>query len=212
VIASPPIRIEKALGEGRFSGLAWSFLDTPDREGDVILPSALEAAVKSGRLPEIRIEHRTNEIAGSIAVMQVTNRGLEVEGQIDLTGNIGRKTYEQLRSRDLAALSIGFRGTAERSGKTRVFTEVELDEISIVREPMNAGARIAAVKSWDEVGSERDLERLLHDVVGMPNRLARKSAALVWPSLQKEPALDAAKADEIARRIRSITASLRNPK
>lgn len=210
MIASPPIRIEKALGAGRFSGLAWSFMDTPDREGDVILPSALEAVAKSGSRPEIRIEHRQAEVAGAIEVMHVTDRGLEVEGQIDLRGAVGRKAYDQLRSRELGALSIGFRGTAERSGKTRVFTEIELDEISIVREPMNAGARIAAVKSWDQVGSERDLERLLHDVAGMPNRLARKSASLVWPALNESIESDRAQAEALARRLQSITASLRS--
>ena len=212
MIVSPPIRIEKALGAGRFSGLAWSFLDTPDREGDVILPSALEAAAKSGRMPEIRVEHREHEVAGLIDMMTVTERGLEVEGQIDLGAEVGRKSYDKVRSGDLGALSLGFLGVAEKSGRTRVFTEVNIGEISLCKEPVNAGSRVSAVKSWSAVSSERDLERLLHDV-GMPNRLARKSAALVWPSISSvSPDDEAAAAADMAARIRSITKSLRSSK
>lgn len=212
MIVSPPLRIEKAIGQGRFAGLAWSFLDTPDREGDVILPSALEAAAKSGHRPSILIEHRNDAVAGVIDSMQVTDRGLEVEGQIDLAGDVGRKAYDQLRARELGALSIGFMGRAEKSGRTRVFTEIELREISIVREPMNAGARIAAVKSWSDVESERDLERLLHDVAGMPNRLARKSAAIVWPSMNQTQEPNGDQVEAIARRIQALSAQLRNTK
>lgn len=212
MIVSPPLRIEKAIGQGRFAGLAWSFLDTPDREGDVILPSALEAAAKSGHRPNILIEHRNDAVAGVIDSMQVTDRGLEVEGQIDLAGDVGRKAYDQLRTRELGALSIGFMGRAEKSGRTRVFTEIELREISIVREPMNAGARIAAVKSWSDVESERDLERLLHDVAGMPNRLARKSAAIVWPSMNQTQEPNGDQVEAIARRIQALSAQLRNTK
>ncbi|PZP59717.1 MAG: hypothetical protein DI597_14430 [Pseudoxanthomonas spadix] len=207
MIASPPIVIEKSLGGGRFAGLAWSFLDTPDREGDIILPSALERAVASGAQPEIRVEHRKGEVAGVIDQMAISERGLEVEGQIDTHKTIGRKAYDQLRSRELGALSIGFLGSAEKSGRNRIFTDVAIHEISLVSEPMNSGARIHAVKSWGQVSSEMDLEKLLREV-GMPNRLARKSAALVWPSLHSE---DGDQAEAIVQRINQLTHSLRNP-
>ena len=207
MIESSPIRIEKSLGDGRFAGLAWSFLDTPDREGDVILPSALERAVETGLLPEIRVEHRKGEVAGAIDLMTLTSRGLEVEGQIHVSQAVGRKAYEQMRARELGALSIGFEGAAEKSGRTRVFTEVAIHEISLCREPMNAGSRIHSVKTWAQVSTETDFEKLLRDV-GMPNRLARKSAALVWPSLHDENDQAAA----IAERINQLTHSLlRNP-
>ena len=209
MIVSPPVLIEKSLGHGRFSGLAWSFMDTPDREGDVILPSALEAAAKSGTRPCILIEHRKGEVAGEINYMGVTDRGLEVEGQIDLGIEVGRKAYGQVQARELGSLSMGFEGRAERSGNTRVFTQISLGEISLCRNPVNAGSRIAAVKSWGEVDSELSLERLLHDVAGMPNRLARKSASLVWPALNTEQSNND-QAEAIARRIQSITAQLRN--
>lgn len=209
MIVSPPLCIEKSLGEGRFTGLAWSFLDTPDREGDVILPSAFEVTLKSQRPVEIRVDHRKDEVAGEIDRMEISDRGLEVEGQIDLQAETGRKAYDRLRSRDLGALSIGFTGKAERSGRTRVFTEIDLEEISLCREPMNAGSRISAVKSWGEVDTVRDLERLFHDIAGMPNRLARKSAALVWPALHTDNP-DAPDPERIAAQLARISQTLRN--
>lgn len=209
MFASPPILIEKALTSGRFSGVAWSFLDTPDREGDAILPSALERAVKSGPRPAILIEHDATQQAGVVDAMAVTSRGLEIEGQLNLSAEIGRKAYQALQERELGALSIGFAGVAERSGSLRMFTEIELREISIVREPMNAGARISAVKSWREVTSARDLERLLHTQTEMPNRLARKAATILWPQLQNDD-IAPDDAERVADRIRQFTQSLRS--
>ncbi len=204
MIASRPILIEKALSSGRFSGLAWSFLDTPDREGDAILPSALEKAARAGNRPSILIEHDASRMAGVVDSMAVTNRGLEIEGQLDLAAEIGRKAYRALQDRELGALSIGFTGAAERSGNLRVFTEIELREISIVREPMNAGARIDAVKSWRDVGSQRDLERLLHSQIDMPNRLARKAATILWPQLQADDPAPPADVVDALRRLAKL--------
>ncbi|MDQ7288988.1 HK97 family phage prohead protease [Stenotrophomonas sp. Sm2128] len=209
VIVSPSFVIEKSLGQGRFAGLAWSFMDTPDREGDLILPSALARAVDAAKSrPEIRIEHDPDQVAGVIDMMTVTDRGLEVEGQINTAQTIGRKAYDRLSDRSLGALSMGFVGSAETSGRNRVFTEITaIPEISLCREPMNAGSRIHAVKSWAQVDSERALEHLLRDV-GMPNRLARKSAAIVWPAISTDD--DDARAETLARQLDAITRSLRN--
>jgi HK97 family phage prohead protease len=208
VIVSPSFSIEKSLGEGRFAGLAWSFLDTPDREGDVILPSALEAVVATGRMPEVRIEHQKGDVAGAITSWSVSPRGLEVEGRVDLGVAVGRKAYDQLQARELGALSIGFQGAAEKSGRTRVFTSIELEEVSLCREPMNAGSRIHAVKSWSDVGSERELEGLLKQSAGMPNRLARKAAGILWPAINEGE--DDSDALALVNHLNSITAMLRS--
>ncbi len=209
MIVSPSFVIEKSLGQGRFSGLAWSFMDTPDREGDIILPSALARAVEASKAqPEIRIEHDPKQVAGVIDVMTVSDRGLEVEGQINIAQAVGRKAYDKLSDRTLGALSMGFLGSAEASGRNRVFTELTIKEISLCEEPMNAGSRVHAVKSWAQVDTERDLENLLRDV-GMPNRLARKSAAIVWPAISTTEPEDA-RAEAIARQLSNITRSLRN--
>lgn len=183
-----PVRILKAEGKGRFVGIAWSLLDTPDRAGDFVLPSALEGAVelhrKAGTNPVVLVEHQADLRAGTISAMRITDRGLEVEGAIALQTDVGRAAYGKLESGELGALSMGFNGAAEASGKHRIFTECDIREISLCREPMNAGARISAVKSWADVTTERDLERLLHDVAGMPNRLARKTALAAWPVIE----------------------------
>jgi HK97 family phage prohead protease len=197
---SQSLRIEKhSPDSGTFSGLAWSFDSTPDSEGDVLLPSALRRAVaahtKAGTAPVVRVEHRPETEVGRLTAMDVTARGLEVCGQIDMTLTAGRTAHAAVATGQLAALSVGFDGQAETSGRTRVFTDVALVEVSLCKRPINVGSRIEAIKSWRDVQSVRDLEKLLHGT-GMPNRLALRVAKAAWPEINtdqdKRPAILAA--------------------
>lgn len=200
-----PVSVLKASGNGQISGLAWSFQDVPDRAGDIILPSALKSAVdahnQSGTLPALLVEHKADLAAGTVEAMVVSDRGLEVNGQIDLSTDVGRATYAKIQSRTLGAFSIAIQGNTEQSGRTRVFTDANIPEISIVADPMNAGSRIETVKSWSDVSTERDLERLLREVAGMPNRLARKTASAAWPVIEHQSHDQAALNAALARII-----------
>jgi HK97 family phage prohead protease len=184
MILSRTIPVIKALADGRFEGLAWSFATTPDTEGDILLPSALVAAAKSLPIP-VLIEHRGSPV-GEINAAEVTNEGLSIRGQLDTSTASGREAYGMVKSGELAGLSIGFAGEAEQSGPVRVFRSARIDEISVCRAPINAGSRVTAVKAWSEVGSERQLEQLFKSN-GMPHRLAAKCAAAAWPVIQRDP-------------------------
>jgi HK97 family phage prohead protease len=196
---SQSLRIEKhSPDSGVFSGLAWAFDSTPDADGDVLLPSALRRAVaahvQAATMPVIRVEHRPDLEVGRLTAMDVTGRGLEVTGRIDTATSAGRTAHAAVKAGQLAALSVGFDGEAEVSGRTRVFTDVALVEVSLTKRPINVGSRIEAVKSWRDVQSVRDLERLLH-ATGMPNRLAQRVAKSAWPTINKDlaqPAIFAA--------------------
>jgi HK97 family phage prohead protease len=184
MIVSRTIPVIKALADGRFEGLAWSFATTPDTEGDILLPSALAAAAKSVPIP-VLIEHRGRAV-GEIQAATVTEEGLSIRGQLDTSSDTGREAYALVKSGELQGLSMGFAGEAEQSGPVRVFRSARIDEISICRAPINSGSRVTAVKAWSEIGSERDLERVLK-ATGMPNRLASKCAAAAWPVIQHNP-------------------------
>lgn len=165
---------------GTFEGLAWSFRDSPDRQGDIILPSALQWP-KS--LPLLH-EHKGDPV-GEIRLARVVAEGLHVEGRI-----ADRAVRERVRAGS-SGLSIAFQGQAEKCGPVRVFTEAQLFEISVVAEPANAGSRITSIKSWSALGSEIELQRYLK-TTGMPGRLASKIAATAWPIIEGDVESDAA--------------------
>lgn len=184
MILSRTIPALKALGEGRFEGLAWSFAATPDTEGDILLPSALEPATKAVPIP-VLVEH-TGKPVGAIERAELSAEGLQVSGRFDIAAEAGRSAYALVKSGELAGLSIGFAGEAEQSGPVRIFKSAHIDEISVCRAPINSGSRVTAVKSWTGIGSERELERFLKST-GMPNRLASKLASAGWPVMQETP-------------------------
>ena len=184
MILSRTIPVIKALADGRFEGLAWSFDATPDTEGDILLPSALAAAAKSVPIP-VLVEHR-GQAVGEIHAAEVTDQGLAIRGHLDLAKENGREAYALVKSGDLPGLSMGFSGEAEQSGPVRVFRSAMISEISVCRAPINAGSKITAIKSWSGVQSERHLEQLFKSN-GMPNRLAAKCAAAAWPVIKSNP-------------------------
>jgi HK97 family phage prohead protease len=192
VIHSPVCTaVVKADDSGRLSGLAWSFSATPDAVGDVLLPSALEAAAKSLPVP-ILVEHQGPEV-GMVERASVTAEGLVIAGRVDTAS----PAYAEAKSGRLAGLSIAFTGEAERSGPVRIFKSCTLHEISLCARPVNAGAAVRELKSWQELTTEAELVKLLKSATGMPGRLAQKIASAAWPYIQHrtdepDPALIAA--------------------
>lgn len=195
MILSRPTTVLKALADGRFEGLAWSFATTPDAEGDIILPSALEAAAKAMPVP-VLVEHRGTPI-GEIEAAEVTEEGLTVKGAIDMATDLGREAHALAKAGELSGLSIAFSGEAQKSGPVRVFSSARLTEISVCRAPVNAGSRVTAMKAWTEITSERELERFFKST-GMPNRLAAKLAAAGWPVINN-PAPTAEMLEQLRR-------------
>ncbi len=109
----------------RFAGYAALF-ERVDRAGDVFRAGAFTGAV---RVPLLR-GHKGPAIA-TVAVREDA-RGLRVEG-----------AAEGVRVGD--GLSVGFRTLRSRQGGRRELLQVELIEVSLVRVPMQPGARVTHV-------------------------------------------------------------------
>ena len=108
----------------RFTGYAALF-DRVDRAGDVFR----RGSFGSGEVP-LLIEHRGDPI-GTARVSEDA-RGLLVEGVAEgvVVGS---------------GLSVGFVATQARQGGRREILRAALAEVSLVRVPMQAGARVTAV-------------------------------------------------------------------
>lgn len=176
--ARPSPLLLKAGPAGEFSGVAWAFAGAPDAVGDLITEAALGVAAKGAPWP-VLVDH-AGPAVGEIVRAGLTAEGLAVAGVLDT----GTEAYAKARSGELPALSIGFFGRAEKAGGLRVFTEIQLAEVSLTRAPINQASRVTSVKSWDQLSSERELVALLKAATGMPGRLAQKIASAAWPHIQ----------------------------
>jgi HK97 family phage prohead protease len=181
--------ILKHTASGEFSGLAWSVAVGVDSESDLILKAALSNAVdkhlRAATRPPVRVEHRADANVGVLTDMAVDDDGLRVTGKFDLGSAAGRDAFARVRSGDLTGLSIGFDGNSSQYGPIRIFDSIDLAEVSVCKNPINSGSRVHAIKSWRDVESVRDLEKLLHGV-GLPNRLAARVAKAGWFAIEDD--------------------------
>ncbi len=114
----------------RFAGYAALF-DCVDRGGDVVRAGAFARAVRKESVP-LLLEHRTP--IGRVEMLAEDARGLRV---------IART------ARPVAAgmgLSFGYRVRTSRGAGPRELLDLELVEVSLVKVPMQPGARVIAVE------------------------------------------------------------------
>ncbi len=138
-------------GSGVFVGYA-SLFGERDQSGDVVMPGAFAASLQKRRAADVRMlfQHDAAEPVGTWIDMYETPKGLHVTGRLDRNVQRGRELFSLLESKGLDGLSIGFRtvkARRDRASATRLLTEIDLWEISLVTFPMLAGARLTGVKS-----------------------------------------------------------------
>jgi uncharacterized protein len=174
---------EKSMSEDddcwTFAGYAAVF-GNRDGGGDIIMPGAFTKSLKSHGLPDLHIEHKSNETpVGTITDAFEDKIGLRVEGVLPKDLPEARAVHALLKprgkmgTRALKGMSIGFRtlefqrGTHEGKS-TRYLKELLCREASFVKDPMNKLARVDSLKSdiirigIDEFKSLSDREREAH--------------------------------------------------
>ncbi len=157
----------KAVGD-EFTGLVEGYASVfgnVDAAGDVVLPTAFDRYLKSGRTPYVFFEHipKRDEMAariGRIVELKKDDYGLRCVIQLDL----GHPIVANLKSSILGGLiegfSIGYTVVASTpSGIARGerLADIELFEISIVQHPCNSLATISSAKSIEitvEIGDD----------------------------------------------------------
>lgn len=138
---------------GEFKGYAST--RKKDLHGDIVAKGAFSHTVNmsGGRVPLLWFHDPTSPI-GMTTVLQEDERGLYMEGQLDLDIEPGRRVLSGLRKGYIDRQSIGFRTVKDEwdtDAKARVIKEVELLEVSPVTRNFAANdeALITGVKSAD---------------------------------------------------------------
>jgi HK97 family phage prohead protease len=148
---------------GTFRGYG-SVFNNLDCDYDVVRPGAFKASLARQTRIKMLWQHRTSEIIGSFTSFQEDEKGLAVEGRINLGTEKGREAYALLKAGDMDGLSIGYRVKdfeVEKTTGVRFLKEVDLMEISLVTMPANQRALVTDVKSVEDVATLSDLEDLL---------------------------------------------------
>jgi HK97 family phage prohead protease len=131
---------------GEIVGTAWPFNAGPDRVGDLIEKGAFSSALND--LPML-LGHDPEQPIGLWDEVTETAEGLQVKGTLFLDeSKRARAVRGLIRGGLIGGLSIGF--TTLRSimrGRNRLITELDLKEISVVRNPAHPRARIASAKT-----------------------------------------------------------------
>lgn len=144
---------EDEEGKGIFTGFASTF-DNIDRTDDMIVRGAFEDTLKSlqARQRQIRMffNHNPNSVIGGFPSEKAfeDERGLFVQGEINLKTQRGLETFELMKQGVLEDMSIGFvvKDDEWKDG-IRIIKQIDLWEISIVTEPANPEAQITDIKS-----------------------------------------------------------------
>ena len=163
----------KANGDtGTFTGYG-SVFNVTDRGGDIVAPGAfaetLAAAKSAGRLPALLWQHRQAEPIGVYTSMEEDSVGLKVEGKLALKTARGAEAYELIKMGAISGLSIGYRvrdDSWDRVTGVRTIKKADLVELSLVTIPMNDAARVASVKTIEELETLAEIERHLRDAGG----------------------------------------------
>lgn len=191
---------------GYFKGYGSTFGGKPDSYGDIIKYGAFtETILKGGKFGlgiKMLKNHNPNDTIGIYPVTSENQKGLKVEGTIQIKTVAGNDTYLLMKMGAINALSIGWEPLREDSkGKripieeaiewddklnTRTLKLIDLWEISPVTFPANDRAVITDVKSVIEnAKTPTQMERALRDA-GLSRSVAKYITSLCKHSLMNE--------------------------
>lgn len=155
----------KALDDsaGTFKGYG-SVFGTIDSYNEAVDKGAFSESLKKNGLPALLWQHRSDNVIGVYTKAEEDEKGLYIEGHLNMETQQGREAYALLKQGALNGLSIGFRPLVEEVNKETGVVHIKklrLYEVSIVTFPANEDATVDSVKSAPE--TIRDFERFLRD-------------------------------------------------
>ena len=125
----------------RFAGYAAVF-GRPDKGGDVIRKGAFLGALKRAREVPLLWQHKAGAVIGRIEHLSEDERGLRVIASVG-----DARASRLLGTGKVDGLSFGYHvREAKSAGGMRELIELELVEVSLVANPMQAKARVHTVE------------------------------------------------------------------
>ena len=125
----------------RFAGYAAVF-DRRDRGGDIIRKGAFAKALNQAREVPLLWQHKAGAVIGRIEHLSEDSRGLRVIASVG-----DARMSRLLGGGKVDGLSFGYRvREAKNAGGLRELVELDLVEVSLVVNPMQAKARVHAVE------------------------------------------------------------------
>lgn len=186
------LEIKEISESGSFSGYA-SVYGVTDLQGDIVIKGAFDKALEQKRSFPLLWQHDPHAPIGILAARS-DDHGLAVEGQLCLEVAQAREAYALLKMRPspLQGMSIGYNvkdGGADWKDDTRLLTDLDLWETSLVTFPANPQAVVMTVKDV------RQLTRLLEGIVredvailaGVDERTLRSAIDALEEALDYEP-------------------------
>jgi HK97 family phage prohead protease len=166
--AAIEIKADALTEEGVFKGYGSTFGNI-DQGRDIVVKGAFLESLNDRPANKVKLlwQHNPNEPIGGFTVMREDEKGLYVEGRLNMDVQRAREAYALMKAGDIDGLSIGYRVVGyeiDEDQRVRKLTKLDLRETSIVTFPMNEEATSTDVKSDREsINNIRDFETFLRD-------------------------------------------------
>jgi HK97 family phage prohead protease len=120
-----------------------------DTHNDVVVKGAFKNT--ESRKVKLLWQHDVTKPIGIISLLKEDEYGLLLEAEININTVAGAEAAELIKQKAVAGLSIGFSINSSDYNKegSRVISDIELREISIVTFPANQNAEIQYIKEID---------------------------------------------------------------
>lgn len=149
---------------GRFEGYA-SVYNSVDQIGDTVLPGAYKSTIETKGAPGVfmRYEHLRHTSPGKWTHMEEDSKGLLVVGELTPGHTLASDIRASFKHGTVGGLSIGWipsNSKIQKKAGGRILESVDVFEISITHNPMEAGAEVTSFKS--EIESIETLKEAEH--------------------------------------------------
>lgn len=137
--------------DGYFEGYA-SVFNIVDHQKELVLPGAFHKSLRDGQQLKMLWQHDMQMPIGIWESVYEDNYGLYVKGRLLMDLPKGREAYTLLKGGVIDGLSIGFipvKSHFDEAKQSRLISEIDLMEISLVTFAANPKARVTCVKNSD---------------------------------------------------------------
>lgn len=168
------LQVKSVSDAGVVVGYGSTFGGEPDSYGDIIEKGAFADSLaehrKNGTMPLMLWGHNASDVPiGDWTEAKEDDRGLYLEGKIDLEDPLGARVHRAMKRGSVKGLSIGFDVKSKRFDEDkpgiRFLEKLGLWEVSPVNFPANTNAQLVSVKNIraDGLPSLPEFERFLRE-------------------------------------------------